>query len=360
MTATTATHDTDWWRHINSKLGGQIPALYGVRAVAVFLVILYHFGFDSVNGALGVEIFFTLSGFLITWLLLKENDATGTISFRGFYLRRTLRIFPAMYVYLLFGLAIHLVRGHQVPWADVVASTFYLENYHEAIFRTPDNYMGHTWSLAIEEQFYLLWPLVMYRLRNNLPRLTTVLLAVIMGVWILRVVLHFGLGVYQGYIYHSFETRMDQLAMGCLLAVLLKREVLTNVWRFITSRTYLPAIVIAVIAASSMLHGSFDYRFAIGYTLEPLLTAILLVQLIVLAETAPWKFFNGVIMGFLGRISYSLYLYQQLTLYTARSFTAEYPVAIQLAFAIAVTVAFAAFSYYFIEQRFRLRSPDHG
>ena len=338
---------------MDTKLAREIPALYGIRAVAVFLVILYHFGFANVNGALGVEIFFTLSGFLITWLLLKESDTTGTISLRNFYLRRTLRIFPAMYAYLLFGLAIHLVRGHSVPWADVAASALYLQNYHGGIFHTPDSYLTHTWSLAIEEQFYLLWPLIICRLRNNLPRLTMVLAAVIAGAWILRVTLHFGLGVYQGYIYHAFETRMDQLAIGCLLAVLLKRKVLGTFWFFVTSRIYMPAIAILVIAASSMLHGSLDYRYAIGYTLEPLFTAILLVQLIVLSDTMPWKFFDGALMTFLGRISYSLYLYQQLTLYTARRLTAEYPVAIQLAFAIMVTVVFATISYYFIEQRFR-------
>jgi peptidoglycan/LPS O-acetylase OafA/YrhL len=258
-----------------------------------------------------------------------------------------------MYVYLLLGLAIYLVRGHSVPWADVAASALYLQNYRAAIFHTEDSYLSHTWSLAIEEQFYLLWPLVICQLRNNLCRLTTVLVTVIAGAWILRGILYFGLGIYQGYIYHAFETRMDQLAMGCLLAVLLKRKVLQTFWLFVTSRIYLPAIAILIIGASSMLHWSFDYRYAIGYTLEPLFTAILLVQLIVLSETMPWKFFNGALMTFLGRISYSLYLYQQLTLYTATRLTAEYPVPIQLAFAIVVTVAFATISYYLVEQLFR-------
>ena len=79
----------------------NIPALDGMRAVAVFLVIIYHFGFDRVPGGLGVLIFFVLSGFLITWLLLKENDSTGQVSIRGFYIRRALRIFPAFYCFWL-------------------------------------------------------------------------------------------------------------------------------------------------------------------------------------------------------------------------------------------------------------------
>src|SRR5437868_9706074 len=79
----------------------NIPGLDGLRAIAVFLVIFYHFGFDIVDGGMGVEMFFVLSGFLITWLLLKENEQTGEVSFSLFYKRRTLRIFPAFYVYWL-------------------------------------------------------------------------------------------------------------------------------------------------------------------------------------------------------------------------------------------------------------------
>src|SRR5512140_3308375 len=84
----------DWPGAFRRKLGGTtIPALDALRAVSVFLVIVYHFGFESVNGGLGVEVFFVLSGFLITWLLIREHDRTGDISFSGFYKRRALRIF---------------------------------------------------------------------------------------------------------------------------------------------------------------------------------------------------------------------------------------------------------------------------
>ncbi|MGC2321688.1 MAG: acyltransferase [Terriglobales bacterium] len=137
----------------------RIPALDGMRALAVFLVILYHFSFDWAPASLGVLGFFVLSGFLITWLLLKENDKTGTISLSGFYKRRSLRIFPAFYAYCGGWLLLLLLTGHKVVWAEVISAFCYISNYYQAFFHPADSFVTHTWSLAIEEQFYLLWPL---------------------------------------------------------------------------------------------------------------------------------------------------------------------------------------------------------
>lgn len=342
-----------WWSDLDAKLStSQIPGLYGVRAVAVGLVIAYHFGFE-INGAMGVQIFFTLSGFLITTLLLREIDATGTISFREFYIRRTKRIFPALYVFLVVCVAILLLRRREVPWPDVIAASLYVQNYLAAIAHRPDTVVSHTWSLAIEEQFYLLWPIVAYRFRRDTRSMAKALVALIAVAWAARQVLHYGFDVGQSYIYHAFETRMDQLAVGCLLAVLLRERMLHGLWRFACASPIAPALVIAALAASSLLHGSNAYRFTVGYTIEPVLTAVLLVQLIVLSGHRVWGLFNSAPMLFLGRISYSLYLYQQITLYTARRLTADYPVVVQFGFAVACTVLAAWASYTFVEQRFR-------
>jgi peptidoglycan/LPS O-acetylase OafA/YrhL len=347
-----------WWADLQEKLDrAEIPALNGIRAVAVWLVITFHFG-ETINGALGVTMFFTLSGFLITWLLLKEVDATGTVSLKQFYIRRTRRIFPALYCYIALGVAIYLLRGHPVPWADVIASALYLQNYYDAIFHSKDSFVGHTWSLGIEEQFYLLWPLLLIRLRHDLRALTRALLGIIALAWVLRLVLQYGLHANQGYIYHAFETRMDQLAIGCLLAVLLRRGQWSEIWRVMLSHPLTPALVIGCIAASSLFHGQVHYRYPLAYTLEPLLTALLIVTLIVQSEHAVWRHFNHPVMRFIGRISYSLYLYQQLTLSTARRLTEHLPLFVQYAFAWAVTIGFALLSYHFVEKR--LRSPRHA
>jgi peptidoglycan/LPS O-acetylase OafA/YrhL len=339
---------------------GHLPALDGIRALAVFLVLLYHFGIPGVNGGLGVEIFFTLSGFLITWLLLQEVEASGRVDFRAFYLRRTLRIFPAMYVYLLFGLAVLLLRGHPVPWGDVLASALYLQNYYDGAINTaaPDTYLSHTWSLAIEEQFYLLWPLVLYLGRRDLARLAQVLMGLIVAVWLLRSVLILGDFASQRYLYRAFESRMDQLAVGCLLAVQLRRGVLDAWAERLAAWPWLPALTLAALIASSLLHGSDRYRFTVGFGLEALLTAVLIVQLVRLSRVGPWRWFNAAPVAYLGRISYSLYLYHPLLLFTVRRLSAGLPVVVQLALAIAVAVAFASASYFLVERRFR--APSAG
>ena len=343
----------DWWADLDARLStSQIPGLYGVRAVAVGLVIAYHFGFD-INGAMGVQIFFTLSGFLITTLLLREIDATGTISFRAFYLRRTKRIFPALYAFLAVCVAILLLRRREVPWPEVAASALYVQNYFAAIAHRPDTVVSHTWSLAIEEQFYLLWPILAYRYRHDAAHMVKALLALIVISWLARQILYYGFGVGQSYLYHGFETRMDQLAVGCALAGVLRGRMFYAFWRLACASPIAPALVIAALAVSSLFHGSDPYRFTVGYTVEPILTAVLVVQLIVFSRHRVWGLFNSAPMLFLGRISYSLYLYQQITLHTARRLTADYPIGVQFGFAVTCTIVTAWLSYTFVEQRFR-------
>src|SRR6267378_3170255 len=138
----------------------HLPALDGLRAIAVFTVIVYHFGIHTVPGDLGVSAFFVLSGFLITWLLLKEQRATGTVSTRQFYTRRVLRIFPAYYVFLAASFAVDYARGQQWPPGLRLSGLFYVVNYYNAFHGHNAGSISHAWSLGIEEQFYLLWPML--------------------------------------------------------------------------------------------------------------------------------------------------------------------------------------------------------
>ena len=341
--------------NLDSKLSdSHIPALDGLRAVAVFLVIVSHFGFAMVPGAHGVMIFFVLSGFLITWLLLKENERYGTVSLASFYKRRTLRIFPAFYVYWLLMIALLLGTGKTILWSHAWSALFYTSNYYSAINGDPNNGLSHTWSLAIEEQFYLLWPFVFLMLRGNLKRMTAFLAGIIAAVWIHRAVLCFGFNVDQAYIQAAFDTRLDELMVGCLLAVLLKRRALTPLWRVVSANRLLPLITIALLAISVYAGEAFfeRYRDVAGFAIEPLLIGVFIVQMIAFSSARLWAWTEFGVMKFLGRISYSLYLYQQLTLYPARKALAGYPVIIQLAGAILVTIILATISHYLIERPF--------
>lgn len=136
----------------------HLPSLDGIRAIAVFLVVFYHLGVPGIPGGMGVLIFFVLSGFLITWLLLKEEERFGHISLKLFYARRTLRIFPAFYVYWFLIIGLSIISSRHIFRAQAVCSFFYISNYYQAIFGDPNTGLSHTWSLGVEEQFYLVWP----------------------------------------------------------------------------------------------------------------------------------------------------------------------------------------------------------
>lgn len=340
---------------LQSRLAqSQIPALDGIRAIAVGLVILYHFGIPRVPGGHGVMMFFVLSGFLITWLLLKENERTGTISLGAFYRRRVLRIFPAFYAYW-FGLVVLLtLAGKPILWPHAAASFVYLTNYYNAVFGDPNTGFSHTWSLAIEEQFYLLWPFAFLRLRNDLRRMTHFLVGLIGAVWIYRIVLVAVFDVNQGYIYAAFETRMDSLMAGCLLAVLLRRGVMMPLWEKLASSIPLLALALGALLVSIYGGGGWfpRYRDVVGFALDPLIIAVIIVQLIGLSAHPAIRWIDSRPLLFLGRISYSLYLYQQVTLEPIRKLFGGQPLAVQLFAALAVTIAFATGSYYLIERPF--------
>ncbi|MGH9769702.1 MAG: acyltransferase family protein, partial [Blastocatellia bacterium] len=347
-------HKDDFVADLQSKLAlRHIPALDGIRAIAVFLVIFYHTGFEYAPGAQGVTIFFVLSGFLITWLLLGENERLGDISLKGFYRRRILRIFPAFYAYWLGVILLLVVTNKFILWPHAISSFFYVSNYYNAILGDPNTAFSHTWSLAIEEQFYLLWPLAFWGLRRDLKKMTTFLVCLIGAVWIHRAILLLAFKVDQAYFYAAFDTRIDHLMVGCLAAVLLKRGALYSFWKAICSSLYAPLIVLALYVGSIRLNQSLPhwYRDGVGSAVEPLLIAMLMVQLISLSSTSAVKWIESPPMRYLGRISYSLYLFHPLTVSPVMSRLSDKPLMAQSA-AIALTVIVATISYYVVERPF--------
>ncbi len=205
----------------------KIPALDGLRALAIGLVLCYHFDFPThVPGPMGVTIFFVLSGFLITWLVLNENERTGTVSLRGFYRRRAPRILPAFYCYWLLSIAVLVLAHRTIPWGEFRASALYFSDYYYSFGSPVRPFMPFTWSLAVEEQFYFLWPAVFLFYRRDLKTLGRVISTLIASAWIYRAILYLGFSASQEYLQHSFDTRFDHLLVGALLAVWLKRRVL--------------------------------------------------------------------------------------------------------------------------------------
>jgi peptidoglycan/LPS O-acetylase OafA/YrhL len=342
---------------LNLKSGlqsSQLPGIDGMRAVAALMVVFYHFGFTYISGGLGVLIFFVLSGFLITWLLLKEDERFNSISLTNFYSRRALRIFPAFYCYWLVYIVLVTLRHRHILWSQAWSSFFYVNNYFQALHGDPNTGLSHTWSLGIEEQFYLLWAPGFLLLRRNRKRMAWALASLIAAIWLYRELLIFYFKTWQGYIYEAFDTRADHLLIGCLLAVLLRSEFASKFWKVMCSNVLVSLPVVALLATSAAgeyFYGA-PYRDAVAFVIDPILVAILIAQVIAFRESIVWGWLNLAWVRYLGRISYSIYLYQQIVIGPVIKILAAYSMLVQLAAAIVVVILIASASYYVIERPF--------
>ncbi|HKR55493.1 MAG TPA: acyltransferase [Gemmatimonadales bacterium] len=344
----------------------HLPALDGLRAIAVGTVITYHAGMWGVPADLGVSAFFVLSGFLITWLLLKEFQNTQDVSLRRFYLRRTLRIFPAYYAFLVLSYAID--RLHGAPWDPAYAASAagYVVNYYNALHGEPITSITHAWSLGVEEQFYLLWPLLfLFLMRRGIARARTVLVIVIALVAVWRSWLYLRTGVGSAWVNNAFDTRADNLAVGCLLALSAGMARFERWAAWSAASPAAPLVTLGLLWASR-IDSAKAYHYSIGYTIDALLLAILVVQLIQLSQHGVWSWLNWRWVRFLGTLSYSLYLYHNWGL-TAGRHVPGGELGTFLA-GVAGALALAGCSYFGIERPFlalrdRLERrfwPKHG
>ncbi len=318
--------------------GPEIPSLYGLRGLAAFTVVLSHLGLAAFNANYAVICFFVLSGFLITHLLLREFDRTGDISLRQFYTRRALRIFPAFYGYAACYIAGRLVVRLPIDWPTLISCLTYTSNYYFAFSGQPLATMIHAWSLAVEEQFYLLWPLIVWRLHGNRPLMMKILAATIAAVWIYRWIAV--LYAFDGtYIFCAFETRADALAIGCLIAVASRERCLP---RWVIEARWLAAIaIVAVILASALVINGPRY----SWSLVAVAFAVILIQSVAHARTRWYRFLNSRLLHALGVISYSLYLYHP---FSNRLPGKLHTLPIGVAFALLLATA----SYWIVERPF--------
>ena len=289
---------------------GYLPVLDGVRAVAVLCVLAYHGGLP-VPGDLGVTVFFVLSGFLITRMLLQEAKSGGRVDLPTFYLRRSLRIFPAYYAFLAVSFVWDQLAG--APWSPrlTVAALGYVMNYHTA-FAGNVGGLAHTWSLAVEEQFYLCWPpALVLLLGRGLDRAQVTVGAVILSVAAWRSALYLSGTVGTAYVYNAFDTRADCLLIGCLLALLLARQATAARLAAWQPPAALPLLTLGLLLLSR-LGGGARYHYLVGFTVDALLVGALLLQLLGRELPAGWGVLRSVPLRSVGRLSYSLYLWHLL------------------------------------------------
>jgi len=335
----------------------KIPKIDALRAVSALIVVVYHFGFGFIPAGTGVLVFFVISGFLITWLLLDEVDKTGTISLGHFYFRRTFRIFPAFYVFWAVTVGgVLLKHGHLIR-AQAIATFFYVGNYYQGLNHYPETGLSHAWSLGVEEQYYLLWPALVLLLARKPRSLLRATCAAILLVWGYRGILVF-LRAPEEYIYTAFDTRVDHLLVGCVVAISLRYGYFSRLLQTISSRTIyillpLGCLLLSTVAASFL---GTDYRDTVGFILDPLLVAVLMVQL--LASRSRWlAWMDSPLLVYLGTISYSTYLYHELVGTFVVRAMGGLPKTLVLVPVLAVSYAAASISYYGVEKPFlRLRA----
>lgn len=294
------------------------PVLDFLRGLAIASVVIYHY-FDSVSffkfGWMGVDLFFVLSGFLITDLLLKSRD--NKFYFRNFYIRRILRIFPLYYLVLIgfFMLSPHLFsqKGPNTTFSYYNENKAWYWSYFQNWLMVhkgpaPVPFLSHFWSLAVEEQFYIFWPIMIFLIKglDNLKKAIYILFALAFVIRIITWSLH---PQEVEVFYCNTFTRMDSLLVGCFLAVHLKqgKEISLNLIKIIILS--FTTLIIASLAIFGNLKQDNLLFPTIGYSISAVFFGVAL-YLLIKYETyiLPWlKHLKP--LSFFGKISYGMYVY---------------------------------------------------
>ncbi|MFY0407333.1 acyltransferase family protein [Solicola sp. PLA-1-18] len=338
----------------------RLRSLDGLRGVAILLVIVAHAASAALDpddtglvgavgrpvGQLGVTVFFVLSGFLITGILVREHDRTGTVSLRAFYLRRTLRIWPAFYVFLAVVGVLALVGAVAVSGTSLLAAATFTYNY---VSSADSWWVGHTWSLAVEEQYYLLWPLALLFLSRR--RAAWLAAAVVLASPLLRtatwlLVPHSA----EGQVPFYFHTRADALALGSLVA--LAPSTFPSAWTRVVAVLRRPVVTVAALAAllahvvaSVVL--AVPYEMAAGYSLTAVCAATVLVAAGPGGSPAVQRALAIRPLVLAGLVSFSWYLWQQLFLTDLNTTWTGTP-----GLDVACSLLVAVLSYRLVEQPF--------
>jgi peptidoglycan/LPS O-acetylase OafA/YrhL len=345
----------------------HLPALDGLRGIAIIAVLIHHqlTTFALKGGFLGVDLFFVLSGFLITGLLVSEFENTGSVSFRKFYMRRVLRLGPALGVYLISCLIVaYHTQLISVPrqLKLIAIALLYSTNWRMAFGWDPVlDTTAIIWSLSIEEQFYLAWPLLLFAclsLKCRKKFIAGALVLVIIAICIYRNIL-LNTGADLTRLYYGTDTRADALLVGCFTALLPFHRTRLKGNRLFGIAAILAAILFLYLTATVSFTDEWLYRG--GFTFVAALAALVILT----AANSPPLLLSAALQWFplrwFGRISYGLYLWHWMVIQTTTLYYFGYwePWA-----KLALAVGIAAASFYVVElpfnrlkTRFASRAP---
>lgn len=353
-----------------NKPSGRIPSLDGLRGIAILLVLIGHTSFSfpvlasgllrfAGNAPLGVNVFFMLSGFLIYSLSIREVEKTGGFNWRQFYMRRVLRIFPCFYFYLFVLLLLTGAGVILLSWQMVVSAATFSLNYRHVWDQSSGAYdyfaIGHYWTLALEEQFYLTWPLLM------LLRIRGKLLPTLVGIMalapLIRIGCYFLTPGSREQIGMMFHTGFDAITAGVLLGELLRRSP-SKQWleRWSSKPLVVEGALIFLLVVSPLLSGHFRgaYSITIGKSLELLALGLVITAAVSFPQTPLFRLLNWGPLAYVGVLSYSLYVWNNLFLLGEKYWFQAFP------FNIMCVVGMALVSHYLIERPFlKLKDRFH-
>ena len=335
---------------------GYVASLDGARGLMTVGVLVAHIHYSLYPGSIiFMDTFFKMSAYLITALLLKDWGRHGTLRFWNFYTRRFLRLFPALALLLLvFGLIVILFLDNKSAHAFEIASAFfYFSNWTRAFGVAVPGYLGHTWSLSIEEQFYAVWPLcLLFLLRRygitNRVAIGLLCCAVLVSLWRLWLA-QTGAPTYR--MYNGFDTRADSLLLGCMIAFVLHppesavRSLLArHAWWLVPG----VSLIMFLLGTQMNFEDRDFYRYWQSICL--LLSMLFCAGLIAGNGTVAHRFFELPPLIYLGKICYGLYLWH-VPVFLIIRLNLKLGEAWEWTAGIAMTFLLASLSHFLVEQR---------
>jgi peptidoglycan/LPS O-acetylase OafA/YrhL len=336
---------------VSSKRPFIIPSLDGIRALSFLVVFISHDHLEQIPGLFGVAVFFFLSGYLITTLMRMEVESTGTLSLKNFYIRRSFRILPPFYVVLtliLVVVALHWLPGSYTG-TDLAASAFYLTNYWNIYVRSilmPG--FNVFWSLAVEEHFYLVFPLivlVMLKFKWKRQTQAAILLGLCGVVLIWRCILVFKLHSLQmtfGPVLmplrtmYGTDTRIDSILFGSVLA-LWGNPILDEGPKPRWSWTIGGILLLLM----TFVYRSPEFRETFRYTVQGIALIPLFIAAIRWHEHPAFRWLDSAPLKFIGILSYTLYLVHFPALILVERWTGNRLIVGVVALALSIVVAYA-------------------
>ncbi len=334
------------------------PELDGLRGISILWVMIFHAGFPFMRGGfIGVDIFFVLSGFLITLLLILEFDGRGRISLRNFYIRRVLRLGPALVclliVYCIVSTLVLDSEKLKSNYVDALIALFYLSNWARAFAIHPPDFLGHTWSLSIEEQFYLIWPVfLIFLLNKSIKRSHIAMITILIAMfsWFFRLYLLYN-DTSPERLYNGLDVRADGLMLGCFIGILVGSGYFKDNFRMTLKKILTiiaPVSMICLFIFSIVCYWKNPVMFAFGYIMVEILAVVLILDAMFGQKTMMRKFLSMRWLVWTGSISYGLYLwhYPVFRLMRALGFNLN----VIMTAGIGITFIIATISYYGMER----------